>query len=258
MAIAFDAATDGGSDTNTSLTYSHTTSGSDRVLLVGVVGATGASDDFITGVTYNSVSMSLVDKVAANGNRWEYLFLLVNPASGANNVVVSASTSDFLASQAASYTGCAQSGQPNADNTGQNFSTSFLPIAATSSVADCWFVMHANGFTGSPMQAGTDTTRRVGGAAPFGLHAIGDSNGPLSAGSHTLELGYPSEFPPTLSGVIAALAPAGGGGGGGQPMRTRFGAVPHVGGGAPMGRSGFGRMWGRTRSGLSVPRRLAA
>jgi hypothetical protein len=46
-------------------------------------------------------------------------------------------------------------------------------------------------------------------------------------------------------------------GGAGQPIVRRFGGVPAV-GGHHSGNRGRGRMWGRTRQGLIVPRRLAA
>src|SRR4029079_15460520 len=48
----------------------------------------------------------------------------------------------------------------------------------------------------------------------------------------------------------------------GQPTTRRWGGVPFMGGqgvaGKGWGGSGGGRMWGRTRTGLIVPNRLAA
>jgi hypothetical protein len=65
-AVAFDNATDLGIvNPGTSLSHSHTVSGSNRVLLVGVFGdsiGTDTSCSKITGVTYNSVAMTLITK----------------------------------------------------------------------------------------------------------------------------------------------------------------------------------------------------
>jgi len=44
---------------------------------------------------------------------------------------------------------------------------------------------------------------------------------------------------------------------GGQPTMRRWGAMPYI-GGQGIGNKGSGRMWGRSREGLVVPRRLAA
>lgn len=141
--IQFDNATDGGLvNPGTSLTFAHTTSGTNRILHVGLFG--NLSTDVITGVTYNAVSMTLVNKVQAPGDRWVYLYRLVNPASGANNVVVSASGSIAIAAQAISHTGARQTGVPDANttNTGTsisantNFTTTLTTVAA-----ECWTIL---------------------------------------------------------------------------------------------------------------------
>ena len=107
MAIALDVGTSGGNNGGgTSHTYSHTCTGSNLILFVGV--STNSSSDLITGVTYNSVAMTLVDKQAGTSTNYSYLFYLINPATGANNVVVSASSSTTIYSGAVSYTGAKQ------------------------------------------------------------------------------------------------------------------------------------------------------
>jgi hypothetical protein len=60
MAIAVDATSQDHSATATSLTFSHTCSGSNRILFVGIVG--DITTDTVTGVTYAGVSMTLVGK----------------------------------------------------------------------------------------------------------------------------------------------------------------------------------------------------
>ena len=115
--IAFDAQAKS-STTGTSLTYSHTTSGSNRMLIVA---SSSNGGDHITGVTYNAVAMTQVAKLAVGAN-YLYLHYLIAPATGANNVVVSSGSSVVLVSCAASYTGVLQSGFPDSSATTTTFS----------------------------------------------------------------------------------------------------------------------------------------
>ena len=84
MAVAFDACTSG-SGTGTSISFSHTCTGSDLVLYVYVVVAANA--DFNPAVTYNSVSLTLLQERVADAY-YIALFRLVAPATGANTVAV--------------------------------------------------------------------------------------------------------------------------------------------------------------------------
>lgn len=116
----FDNAIDGGnnSGTSTSLTYSFTVgTNSNRLLLVSVVGDTAADD--IASVTYAGASMTVIKKVATPGDdgRWHYLYYLLGPASGTNNVVISANNFHYLLSEAISWYNVAQTGQPVASTT---------------------------------------------------------------------------------------------------------------------------------------------
>ncbi len=47
--------------------------------------------------------MTLLGKVRAPSNNWQYLYYLLNPSSGSNNVVVTANSPHYLISQAASW-----------------------------------------------------------------------------------------------------------------------------------------------------------
>lgn len=93
MAVAFDAVGPSAAGTiaaATPLTWSHTCTGSDRALLVGVsVGQLPVGGLTLT-VTYNSVAMTQLGTVASNNNTDGYvvLFGLLAPASGANTVSV--------------------------------------------------------------------------------------------------------------------------------------------------------------------------
>ena len=67
-------------------TYSFTNTAG-NLLLVGVV--LRDKGDTLTGITYGGVAMTLVDKVNYSGTSSSYLYYLLAPATGANNVVIS-------------------------------------------------------------------------------------------------------------------------------------------------------------------------
>jgi len=103
-AIAFDAFVDVTTTTGTSLTYSHTTSGSDRVIVVLPIIASGATT---SSVTYNSSSCTHIDSLTMSdeSSRTYTLWRRVAPTTGANNVVINITSSVFIRGTSASYTG---------------------------------------------------------------------------------------------------------------------------------------------------------
>ena len=155
MAIAFDATAHGVANPGSSLTYAHTCTGSNLLLFVGIEG--DSTNDIITGVTYNSVAMTRVDALPAttSGNRWFYLYYLVGPATGANNVVVSASSSIFISAVSASYTGAQQSGVPDSSNKGGATTGTSLSISTTTVADNCWVVGYMNGAAAASASGGT-------------------------------------------------------------------------------------------------------
>lgn len=107
MAIAYDDDSGGVAGSASSLTFSHTCTGSDLLLLVGVslYNLNGAT---ISSVTYNSVAMTLVD-TAVNSSRRASLYRLVAPSTGANDVVITLSASEFdIVGGSMSFTGVDQ------------------------------------------------------------------------------------------------------------------------------------------------------
>lgn len=152
----------------TSSTVSYTTSGSNRILFVGVIG--NISTDVITGVTYNGVSMTLVGKVNTPSDRWTYLFSLVNPASGAHSYTVSASTATNIATDAVSYDGVSQTGQPDATSSNTATATTTITTSITTATNNDWAMIFADGPTGATANA-SGTNRVTNGGAQ-----IWDSN----------------------------------------------------------------------------------
>src|SRR5208283_5259003 len=95
----FDNAADGGNNggSTTSLTYSYTVgTNSNRLLLVNLIGDPSADD--ISSATYAGASMTLITKVRTPAGRWHYLYYLLGPTSGTNNVVITAASSHYLIS----------------------------------------------------------------------------------------------------------------------------------------------------------------
>ncbi len=206
MAIAFDAATNGGNTSGTSLTYAHIVTGSNPILTVGVVGGIGT--DVVTGVTYNGVAMALVRKIVGGTGgsvRDIYLFNLTGAILGTHNVVVSASGVTFIASSAASYSGAAQSGQPNASAQGVIGSNVSAAISVTSTVDNCWIVGFLKQDNVEAPVAGAGTTVRASGS--LGGYGSADSNGPIHpAGVATLNAG-PQSAATAWSNLAMTIAP---------------------------------------------------
>lgn len=94
MAVAYDASSfKQNSTTVSSFSWSHTCSGSDRVLLVGVSFANDLTTT-VTGITYNGDAMSLLhtqDTAGAGNNTRGEMWELIAPDTGTNTIVVTLS-----------------------------------------------------------------------------------------------------------------------------------------------------------------------
>lgn len=127
MSIAFDAASSG-SYANT--TWTHTCSGANRVLFVLLV-----SDVSIISatVTYNGVSMTSLDSTGSVAQ----LFMLLNPTIGANSIVITTGAAHYRGI-ACSYTGVAQTGQPDSIVSSGIIGSTPSSITNTVIAANCW------------------------------------------------------------------------------------------------------------------------
>lgn len=176
MAIAFDAT----SSAAGTASWSHTCTGTNRILIVGAYAAT----DVVTGATYNSVAMTLIGKTTFGaGRQGAYLFYLINPATGSHTVAITGGgTSKGIG--ATSLTGALQSGQPDSSATGTALGVTSPVVAATTVVAaNCWLVgVEADGAGGETAGTGT-TIRQTDGN---GL-VLADSNGTVATGSQSLQ-----------------------------------------------------------------------
>lgn len=193
FAIALDAATNGGSNTNN---ISVTCTGSNLVLIGMMIGDTGA--DPVPTMTYNSVSMTKIDSSQALADRWFYDWLLMAPSTGANTMTVASTT--FKTIFAASYTGCAQSGQPDSHNAAAPVATTNSSIATTVVASNCWIV--GAGYNYFTISAGSGTTMR---GSQVDNAQMADSNAIVGTGSQSLT--FNDTGPTNKSQLILSIAP---------------------------------------------------
>lgn len=210
MAIALDTSTHyqyTSYDGTTSYTYSHTCSGTDRILWVGVTTHTTKT---VNGVTYNGVSLTkAVDKT---DGAYISLWYLIAPATGANNVVISTTSGlGRMNSDCASYTGASQTGQPDATNTGGPTTTGSYSQALTTVANNSWSIANIIGTSGAVMTAGANT------AILFNLEVTAFGNGLIHSGTNLTPAGSNplavTSSSQTFYSCIASFSPAGGGGG---------------------------------------------
>lgn len=198
--IAFDAAAVGSSGGTTALTFSHTCSGADRILFVEVVPS--FNTDIVTGVTYNGVAMTRLGTGATGANYRNYIYALIAPATGANNVVVSLSSSKEIRASSASYTGVNQAALPANLNywTTTTAATSAAP-AITTAKDNSWVLMTLTAL--QTTTAGANTALRARGNTGSVDAAILDSNALVSpAGSRTLNANFTNS---TADGFIVEI-----------------------------------------------------
>ncbi len=203
-AIAVDAATTGGQTTTANtLSWSHTNSGT-----ILIVGLTEENADDITGVTYNGVALTQYKKgTGGSGYGRPEIWGLVNPATGAHDVVISRTgTSGRLTGVASSYTGVAQSGQPDATGGNNGASVTTLTTSVTVVTADSWLVLAGDNSAENPSAGAGTTIRQVGSDASY----LADSNAAVGTGSQSLIVNTvgSSNFGTAMISIAPAVAAA--------------------------------------------------
>src|SRR3990167_2897336 len=185
MALARDASSgsNDGSGTATSLTYAHTCTGTNLVLIVGAFLDNDTSDT-ITGITYNGVALTKINGVSGSSDQgYSTLWYLIAPATGANNIVVSWTGANNISSCAISYTGAHQTSPIDSNNTGTNGGGSTLTLATTVVASDCWLVTTGTSLDDS-LSANTGMLDVV--TDDRGVMHMGDSNGTVGTGSQSV------------------------------------------------------------------------
>lgn len=197
--ITLDASTNLGSTAGTTLTAAHTCSGNDRILFVHI--RTAGTTDTVSSVTYAGSNMTLVDKKFGITNLGTYLYYLIAPTTGSNNVVIN-TTVAAISAIAVSYTGAKQSGQPDAHNNNESASTTGLSTSITVVATNSWAIMGVDSANGNDA-AGTNATLRQ--AGPNTGVTVFDSNGPVGTGTFTM--GFTCDLG-SANCVLASFAPA--------------------------------------------------
>jgi hypothetical protein len=203
MAIAYDAASSNAATTN-SLNVSHTTTGSDIVMVIFVKAYT--TSDVVTGVKYNSVSATLVRKIQDGASRWSYMYILANPATGTNTLNVTTSSSVGLGAIVGTYTGCETSGIPDSSAQGGNSGTNWT--MTTTTVADNSWLVGVWGGANTPTPSTGTTQRKYQGGAADQMYFYDSDSEKTPAGSHTLS--GTQNTATTSVWIVVSLAPAGG------------------------------------------------
>lgn len=193
MAQAYDATSGGESSAGaTSLTFSHTCTGSNLLLLVGFSFVDTASRT-ISSITYNGVAMTVLYEVNPGGNRRTGMAYLLAPATGAHNVVITASgaVSHVINGISASYTGVKQTGFPDSNASNSSAGSGTITTSTTTVLDNCWLAGIGWSNESTPaISAGANTTMRGTQAGTYGYLGACDSNAQKTpAGSYSLAVG---------------------------------------------------------------------
>jgi hypothetical protein len=211
MAIARDTTSSGDNDASASLTFSHTCTGSDLGIFVGVL---NGDADTTTGVTYDGTAMTQMVKRTNSGRNYEIWGLLA-PSTGANNVVISRSTStSALLGISVSYTGV-DTGQtlPDASAQADISAAASFALNITTAVDNCWALAFFradnadNNITAGTGEYLVNTRSASGyGETTQKRQALIDTDGAVaSAGVETLNASFPANSNGSV--VAASFAP---------------------------------------------------
>ena|SRR3990167_1611854 len=209
MAIAIDATSQGEVASGTSLTVSHTCSGADRLLLVAVSEFFSPTPALST-ATYAGVAMTRVGTIlfgSVNAER-ATLFSLAAPATGANNIVVTAgqaATEIVLA--ATSWTGVDQTTPLDTAGTTAPDNVTSVSQAIASAVDD--LVVDMVGWYNQTITVGAGQTLRVENNNAATVNSVAVSTEP-GAASVTMSWSWAAAEYPGHIAVNMNAAAAGG------------------------------------------------
>lgn len=141
MAITTDATSESAYNSDAlTVTWSHTVSGSDRLLVVGVSMSLWDSPQEVTGVTYNGVALTRLRRDLVSTVMSSEIWYLVAPETGTHDIVVTKNDTEFGAKAGAvSFTGVDQTNPMNAHNGGDGDGLdNTVSTTVTTTVDDCF------------------------------------------------------------------------------------------------------------------------
>lgn len=198
MAVAFDAVGPSSAGSNSAISatsgtagWSHTCSGTNRILIVGIAVGAGVNDGTSAfSVTYNGVAMTSLGKVHNNNDQLGFvqLFGLINPPTGPNNVSVNWTGADTASGQlnagSISFTGCDQTtGWGTAVTAFGNGTTPSCVVAAATGD----YVVDVVG-TGTGVTSSTQTNKWLSNGNSFS--GGGNGAGSIAAGATSVTMQY--------------------------------------------------------------------
>lgn len=202
--IAVDATSQGYAN-STSLTFAHTSTGSDLILMVQLW--TFPSGDTVSGITYNGTALTKKGTRSADAGGYTNQWSLVAPSTGANNIVISMSSSQVFAT-AVTYTGVDQTTpHPDATVTGTQTGTTGLSASMTTTVDQSWLVMAGRSPSRVPTAGANTLLRKTNGTSGDAGWTL-DSDGGRSTGSNALNWSYSPSA--TTYYVMSVIAPSAG------------------------------------------------
>lgn len=205
MAIAFDAKTGMVTGSGTTISTTHTCTGSDRIVWVGI--SIRSTRTITSAPTYDGVTMTQSGSTSGTANITNYLYYLINPSttSGAT-VTATQSVADNWALAVISYTGAKQSGQPDATSVGGPSTATSYSQSVTSVADNCFAVLYGDNNSGASLTGGTNTTIRNQPEVAFTGAFLADSTAAKTpAGTFTLAFTSASG---TAAACMASFAPA--------------------------------------------------
>lgn len=176
-------------------------SGSDRMLLVWAYLAFGATD-FVTSVTYNSVTMNREAIIVGPGTAVQYIYSLINPDSGTHVVTITSAAFLTLAGAGVSYEGVAQTALEGANTNSGNPVTS-LDVSITTVSPDCWLSGVFTQASGPQPTPASGCTNRLAGDD----YVLWVDKGPVSPDANTVGATGTSQ---QHVGLAVAFAPSAG------------------------------------------------
>ena len=217
MAIAFDAASSSNGQNVSSVTWSHTCTGSNRFLFVGV-GLDYWTTTGVSTVTYNAVSCTEKWEVqGGSANRINGGWYKTAPATGANNIVVTLDNSpDDIFVGGMSFTGVDQTTPMDTEaSTYENWGSS-VSVDVSSAVND-WVIDNVHVTGNYVITEGAGQTNRWEQEQVSGQSAGGSTE--AGATTVTMSWSWPTDTAATIVGC--SINPAGAGPAGIEILRRR-------------------------------------
>lgn len=202
--IGLDTSTNGGTATGTSLSFNHTNTGNNLLIMMGAWTSNDTEADPVTSIKYNTVAGTREGTRSPDAGAC-FLYSLLAPATGSNAVLISCSSSNTIYGASASYSGVKQTGTRDAEN--DNVTAGASVTATMTTIADkCWKFSVGGSPRGSgvTLSAGTGTTSRQ----INNNLALGDGNADITPAGSTSMTWISTGSPSSLAIVMCSFAPA--------------------------------------------------